>query len=113
MQPDIYRNLGLRVKEYRNKIGWSQEELGEHAGLHASFIGQIERNVKKVSLLSVQRLAAAFKVKISDLLDEKPVTYTATGWEKKMAAVIRDKPPQQQEYVYKLTRKLTRLISKK
>jgi transcriptional regulator with XRE-family HTH domain len=40
---DTDREIGLRLKEVRNKLGLSQEELGEILGLRNSFISAIER----------------------------------------------------------------------
>ena len=112
MTQDIYKTLGQRVRGYRLKIDWSQEELGERAGLHASYIGQIERGTKKISLLTLQKLALALKVSMSSLLNEGTVKYKSSRWEHKIASVVRDKPTKQQEYVYKFAKDLTRLIKK-
>ena len=43
MEKDIYKILGDVTRGCRLQLGWSQEELGERAGLHASYIGQIGR----------------------------------------------------------------------
>jgi transcriptional regulator with XRE-family HTH domain len=48
--------------------GISQEELGDLAQLHRTYVGSIERQERNVSLDNVERLAAALKVDIVDLL---------------------------------------------
>ena len=35
--------IGERLRSYRRQKGWSQELLAEHADLHATYIGQLER----------------------------------------------------------------------
>ena len=43
----ISKVLGERLRSYRNQKGWSQEKLAERAGLHPTYIGQLERGEKK------------------------------------------------------------------
>ena len=43
---DINKRIGLRVRQYREKKGWTQEQLGLEAGLHRAYVGQIERGEK-------------------------------------------------------------------
>lgn len=68
MKEKILRNFGTRIKKLRIKKGWSQEELGDRAGLHRTYIGSIERSERNISLLNIERLAMAFKAKPKDLL---------------------------------------------
>jgi len=64
----ILRTFGERIKKLRKRKGWSQETLGEKAGLHRTYIGSIERYERNISLLNIERLAKAFKVRVKDLL---------------------------------------------
>jgi transcriptional regulator with XRE-family HTH domain len=66
----ILRKFGDKVKSLRLEKGWSQEELGNRAGLHRTYIGSIERYERNVSLLNVERIAKALGVHIRDLLQD-------------------------------------------
>ena len=112
MENDIYKNLGLAVRGQRKALGWSQEELGERAGFHASYVGQIERGTKKISLLALQRLAIALKVRVSDLLPEKPIKYTPSTWENKIIGMIKDRPTSQQKQTYRILKETLRPFPK-
>jgi transcriptional regulator with XRE-family HTH domain len=48
--------------------GISQEELGERAELHRTYVGDIERGERNVSLLNMEKIANALKVKLSVLV---------------------------------------------
>jgi ribosome-binding protein aMBF1 (putative translation factor) len=60
----ILRDLGTKVRKFRAEKGWSQEELGEKAGLHRTYIGSIERSERNVSLINIQRIAKALGVSV-------------------------------------------------
>ena len=68
MKEKILRDFGNRIKKLRAKKDWSQEELGDRAKLHRTYIGSIERSERNISLLNIERLAKAFKIRPRDLL---------------------------------------------
>lgn len=59
---DIYSEVGERIRARRLHLELTLEDLSELSGLHTSYIGQIERGVKKSSLRTVSVLAAALGV---------------------------------------------------
>lgn len=104
---DIYQQVGNSVRQWRQRLGWTQEELGEAAGLHPSYIGQIERGVKKVSLKTLSLIAAAFGTKMGDILDE-PNPPPQRIWEARIDKLLRDKSSHQKELLYSTLRHLSR-----
>ncbi|MCH7923467.1 MAG: helix-turn-helix transcriptional regulator [Nitrospinae bacterium] len=64
---DILRAFGSAIRLHRANLGISQEELADHAGLHRTYISDIERGTRNVSLLNLVRLADALRVPISNL----------------------------------------------
>lgn len=67
---EIELRLAERVKRYRKERQWSQEELADRAGLHRTFVSQIERATKKSTIVTVDRIAKALEVTCGQLLDE-------------------------------------------
>lgn len=65
---DIKKQLGKRIKELRLKAGFSQEELAAKAGLHRTYMSDIERGERNVSVENIEKIAKALSVKSSDLL---------------------------------------------
>ena len=63
----LRERLGTRVRALRLTRGWSQEALGEAAGLSYKFIGEVERKIANPSVDTLQALAAALRVDITDL----------------------------------------------
>lgn len=62
------RAFGERVRELRRVRGLSQEALAEHAGLHRTYVGSVERGERNVSLDNIHALADALDVAAPDLL---------------------------------------------
>jgi len=60
-------NFGKKVRENRNSLGLSQEELADLAGVHRTYIGMIERGEKNLSLLNIYKIARALNVDIVSL----------------------------------------------
>ena len=68
MKSTILKKFGNRIKKLRQAKGWSQEELGNRAKLHRTYIGSIERNERNVSLINIEKIAKALGVSIEVLV---------------------------------------------
>jgi transcriptional regulator with XRE-family HTH domain len=60
--------FGRSVKQSRAERGVSQEELAHMAGIDRSYMSSIERGEQNVGLMSMQRVAAALGVTLSELV---------------------------------------------
>lgn len=60
--------FGKRVRQLRAGAGISQEELAHGAGLDRSYVGQVERDERNVSLDHIYRLAIALSREANELL---------------------------------------------
>lgn len=67
---DIAKVIGQRIRNYRTQKGLSQESLAELAGCHPTYIGQLERGEKNATLESVEKIASAMYVSLSELFDK-------------------------------------------
>ncbi|MBN1507311.1 MAG: helix-turn-helix transcriptional regulator [Sedimentisphaerales bacterium] len=63
----IQEQFGSRVRDPRKKRGWTQEQLGEVAGRHWTYIGGIERGERNITLQVIADLAHALDVDIKEL----------------------------------------------
>ncbi|MFB9274059.1 helix-turn-helix domain-containing protein [Cohnella cellulosilytica] len=67
MANDILKLVGQRIRSLRKERGLSQDQLGEKGGFHYSYIGQVERGEKNVSLLNLAKISEALEVSLSQL----------------------------------------------
>ena len=70
MKKTVQQAFGERVRQLRKARGWSQEELGEHAGKHWTYVGGIERGERNPTLLVIADLAKAFGVPMRELFSD-------------------------------------------
>jgi len=66
---EIAKAFGARVREVRKEKGMTQEQLAEAAGLHPTFISNVERGYRVPSLPTALRLAAGLDVVASRIVD--------------------------------------------
>ncbi len=60
--------FGARLRLAREEMQLSQEALAENAGLHRTYIGQVERGERNISVDSMEKLAAAVSMPLWDML---------------------------------------------
>ena len=70
---DIVRVFGINVRRYRESKGMSQEELAGISGLHRTYISDIERFQRSISLINIQKIANALDIPASKLLEEDQI----------------------------------------
>lgn len=62
--------FGQAVRKLRVAKGISQETLAELAGIHRTYIGDVERGTRNIALVNMTKIAEALGVRLSDLVRE-------------------------------------------
>lgn len=94
---EFYTGVGANVRHYRQRKGFTMEQLGEDIGAHKAAISRIEKGCN-FTLQTLFKIAAALDVKPDDLLrmDEFQVSdydldrYVAV--KKQVRKYVRKKP---------------------
>ena len=68
MARDICILLGERIRELRKARNWRQIDLAAHADLNVIYISDLENGRKEICLRTLQSLATALDLKITDIL---------------------------------------------
>ncbi|HXH53177.1 MAG TPA: helix-turn-helix transcriptional regulator [Sphingomicrobium sp.] len=66
---DIRQRLGRNVRRLREAQGLSQEAFADEAGIHRTYVSDIERGARNPTVAVVDRLARALGVAAGRLLD--------------------------------------------
>ena len=109
MGSEIAIVVGSRIREFRNKLGVSQEELAHRASMHAAHIGQLERGDKSPTIDSLVKVVDALGITLVDLFDfqmrpkvnEEPII-------EKINSYIKVMDTEEQLDVYKTVKMLAR-----
>ncbi|HEV2694023.1 MAG TPA: response regulator [Verrucomicrobiae bacterium] len=74
---DIEKQFGTTIRKWRERTRLSQEDLAKRAGLHRTYVCDIERGARNVSLKNVQRLAEGLSIPIPSLFADLDVKTSA------------------------------------
>lgn len=66
---DIKLLVGKRVKELRNDLGISQEELADLASLDRTYITSVECGKRNISIVNIEKLAIALHVSLKEFFN--------------------------------------------
>jgi CheY-like chemotaxis protein len=67
---DLKTLLGVTIKTQRASLGISQEELAYRAGLHRTYVSDVERGARNPSVESIEKLARALEISVSMLFEQ-------------------------------------------
>src|SRR5260370_42479877 len=72
--PDIRERFGFALKTRREELGLTQEEFAERAGIHRTYLSDVERGTRNICLRNIERVAFALSIPLSKLfqLVERP-----------------------------------------
>ena len=67
MPLDIRIRFGRAIRRIREDQEINQEEAAERCGLHRTYYSGLERGVRNVSLLNIERVAKGLKTSLPEL----------------------------------------------
>jgi transcriptional regulator with XRE-family HTH domain len=69
MPLDIRIRFGRAIRRIREELGINQEEAAERCGLHRTYYSGIERGVRNVSLVNLEKIAKGLKTGLPKLFE--------------------------------------------
>lgn len=71
--PSARQILAANLIRLRKERGWTQEALAFECGLHRTYIGDIERHARNVTIDNIEKLAIALEIEPWALLKSRQV----------------------------------------
>ncbi len=62
MPTDLRTLFGIRVRKLRQQKRLTLEKVSELSGLHATYLGEIERGIRNPALVSIVKIARGLNV---------------------------------------------------
>ncbi len=66
---DVRERFGFAVKSRREELELTQEDLADKAGIHRTYLSDVERGTRNLSLLNIERLAVALTISMAKLFE--------------------------------------------
>lgn len=85
----ISSEIGTRIRNYRNQLHISQEELAERCGLHPTYIGQLERGEKNATLESIEKVASGLTISLDRLFENIGIDEQDTNYPQQAYSIIQ------------------------
>lgn len=96
-------SFGIKLKNIRNQMKLSQEELAFQCNMQASHIGQLERGQKNPTLDTLIKISKGLKMPLTELLDfEIDIDKSESETVNKINAYLKKLTPKQQEQVLEI-----------
>jgi len=77
---DVKKTFGATVRTWRSILRISQEELAGRSGLHRTYICDVERGARNLSLESIEKLARALEISTATLFASAPGQPETSGF---------------------------------
>lgn len=94
--------IGERLRNYRLQAGLSQDQLAERAGMHPTYIGQVERGEKNATLVSVEKIANALNLPLQKLFENISAEGKASEVPAECYRLIQSQSVKKQEQLFEL-----------
>lgn len=109
---EIATTVGQRLRQRRQELGYSQELTSEKAGLHPTYIGQVERGEKNATIESIEKICIALDLPMEDLFNKIITTNSKYRTAQKCYDLIISQPMDDQENLYILLEDIIRYKNK-
>ncbi len=64
---NLQTNLGITIKELRNKLGLSQEKFALLIGMDRTYLASVEAGKRNISLSNIEKIATGLNIPVSKL----------------------------------------------
>lgn len=98
---EMSKFIGQRIRNYRNQQKLSQEKLADISGCHPTYIGQLERGEKNATLESIEKIASALGVSLSELFEKLGDEHSKDSIPLKCYEFLSTKSIEDQECLYR------------
>ncbi|WP_324825343.1 helix-turn-helix transcriptional regulator [Sinanaerobacter sp. ZZT-01] len=94
--------IGIKIREFRNALGYSIEELSHKAGLNPSHLGKIERGERNFTIGSLEKILNALYLTPAEFFSENKAPCPSENYLiTKTLSYLQCMTVEEQEHIYK------------
>lgn len=98
-----YKLIGMRVREKRREMQYSQEQLGFETHLSTTYISHIETGKRKPSLGSLINISNVLGITLDELLSGNQI-HNPTDYQTDIDELMQDCSLEEKRFIYELLR---------
>ena len=98
--------IGQRIRNYRIQKNLSQEQLSELASCHPTYIGELEWGEKNATLESIQKVAQALDIPLSQLFEKIEEKQNEESIPLQIYDFFSSKNKKEQKYLYQILKEI-------
>ena len=102
---DMAYVVGERVRNYRLRAGLTQMKLAEKAGVHHTYIGQLERGEKNATLETIEKIARALNISFETLFEAMLSGDTENSIAREIYELVTAQPEKDQKVLLDLIKR--------
>ncbi len=103
---EIAKIVGQRLRYRRLELGYSQEVASEKAGLHPTYIGQLERGEKNATIESIEKVCIALEYPMEELFSKIVSFENNENIAAKCYDLIISQTPKEQEVLFNILKQI-------
>ena len=69
IEGDIKIKFGLRLRQLRKEKGISQEELMAATGIHRTYLSEVERGIRNISIVNIEKISLALNIDVMEMFN--------------------------------------------
>ena len=109
MDDTFYKDMGRRIAALRRDKGWTQEDMGRHIEITASYLARIEIGIRRPTLEVLGQIAEALEVPMWQLIADSRLTTEERSWKrnaKELRELVDAMPARDVKLLTQLARRL-------
>lgn len=110
---ELVFEVGQKIRSLRVYKGLTQEQLAEKATLHSTYIGQVERGEKNVTLVSLAKILDALDISFSEFFKHFGERTVGENIAFQCYNIVNEMDEAQQKKVFKILSEIEQIIKEK
>ncbi|MDR3922243.1 MAG: helix-turn-helix transcriptional regulator, partial [Clostridia bacterium] len=95
-------NIGLRLYNLRKAARLSQEQTALAANITPAYLGQIERNEKNPTILTIEKLCTVFNISLSEFFSNHKPASNDDVFLNRITVMLSNRTDVEKEKIYRL-----------
>ncbi|MBW4079921.1 helix-turn-helix domain-containing protein [Paenibacillus sp. S150] len=109
---NVAKQIGEKVRHYRNLKGLTQEQLAEVVGTYGTYIGRLERGEQNVQLETLEKIADALQISVYALFNHPQFDHLRNQeWIWQVIHLLEEQPLSEQERAFRVLNEMFKKTS--